>query len=371
MTTSEERMTLTPGIIGSYLGLAATCIVPNYVTVPVYVNMMISTLLLIYIGSVGSIKESKKEDSEQMKTKDAYMFPVIGSCVLFSLYLVFKFLPKEYVNFAIKAYFFIFGVLVLGQKLSAIMNAVFETESLSKEMIGFTYPQFNFDPLAMVGLGGNKEEEKEVKPVRESITGFDLIGLSMSAMVGVWYIKTNHWAGSNIFGMVFSIQGIEMLGLGSYFNGVILLSGLFFYDVFWVFGTDVMVTVAKSFDAPIKLLFPRGEGLAPSMLGLGDIVIPGIFIALLLRFDEHLKVVNKKDVGRVYFWTCLFAYFVGLTVTVLVMYHFEAAQPALLYLVPACLGSSTLTALVRGEFNLLWNFSEEEEEKEEEKKKDK
>ena len=30
-------------------------------------------------------------------------------------------------------------------------------------------------------------------------------------------------------------------------NGAILLAGLFVYDVFWVFGTDVMVTVAKSF----------------------------------------------------------------------------------------------------------------------------
>lgn len=39
-----------------------------------------------------------------------------------------------------------------------------------------------------------------------------------------------------------------------------------------------MVTVAKSFDAPIKLLFPRKIPPAPqdfSMLGLGDIVIPG------------------------------------------------------------------------------------------------
>jgi hypothetical protein len=34
--------------------------------------------------------------------------------VLFSLYLVFKFLPKEYVNVVIKAYFFVFGTLVLG-----------------------------------------------------------------------------------------------------------------------------------------------------------------------------------------------------------------------------------------------------------------
>ena len=47
---------------------------------------------------------------------------------------------------------------------------------------------------------------------------------------------------------------------------------------------------AKSFDAPIKLLFPRaleeGDTSTPfSMLGLGDIVIPGIFVALILRYD--------------------------------------------------------------------------------------
>lgn len=35
------------------------------------------------------------------------------------------------------------------------------------------------------------------------------------------------------------------------------LKGLFFYDIFWVFFTPVMVSVAKNFDAPIKLLFPR------------------------------------------------------------------------------------------------------------------
>lgn len=51
--------------------------------------------------------------------------------------------------------------------------------------------------------------------------------------------------------------------------------GLFVYDVFWVFGTEVMVTVAKKFDAPIKLLFPRGGESPPAMLGLGDIVVPG------------------------------------------------------------------------------------------------
>lgn len=73
-----------------------------------------------------------------------------------------------------------------------------------------------------------------------------------------------------------------MLSIDSFKTGMILLSGLFFYDIFWVFGTEVMVTVAKSFDAPIKVVWPKQWlGLLPdetiqfTMLGLGDIVIPG------------------------------------------------------------------------------------------------
>lgn len=33
-------------------------------------------------------------------------------------------------------------------------------------------------------------------------------------------------------------------------------AGLFVYDIFWVFFTPVMVSVAKSFDAPIKVGTP-------------------------------------------------------------------------------------------------------------------
>lgn len=51
----------------------------------------------------------------------------------------------------------------------------------------------------------------------------------------------------------------------------------------------------------------------------------------------------------------------------IVMIHFKAAQPALLYLVPACLGSSLGTALVRGELKNLFAYSEEAEEENEKK----
>ena len=58
-----------------------------------------------------------------------------------------------------------------------------------------------------------------------------------------------------------------------------------------------------------------------------------------------------------YFLTNLLAYELGLATTVYIMHEFNHAQPALLYLVPACIGSSLLTAAARGELSTLLNFS--------------
>ena len=101
--------------------------------------------------------------------------------------------------------------------------------------------------------------------------------------------------------------------------------GLFFYDIFWVFFTPVMVSVAKNFDAPIKLLFPRlgpltAAGKRPmAMLGLGDIVIPGIFVALMLRYDVHNGFRTK------YFQSCFGGYVLGLITTIVVMTYFNVS----------------------------------------------
>ncbi|RAL59083.1 hypothetical protein DID88_009001 [Monilinia fructigena] len=74
----------------------------------------------------------------------------------------------------------------------------------------------------------------------------------------------------------------------TFFTGSLVLLGLFFYDITMVFYTPLMVTVATSLDVPIKLVFPASEGGRGSMLGLGDIVLPGILVALALRFDLYL-----------------------------------------------------------------------------------
>lgn len=81
-----------------------------------------------------------------------------------------------------------------------------------------------------------------------------------------------------------------------------------------------------------------------AMLGLGDIVIPGIFVALLLRFDN-----SQKKGRQTYFIAGYAAYIIGLVTTMVVMHVFKHAQPALLYLVPACLGIPILLSLVLGD----------------------
>lgn len=91
-------------------------------------------------------------------------------------------------------------------------------------------------------------------------------------------------------------MALRNIDLANFKVGFLLLWFLFFYDIFWVYGTDVMVTVAKNLDIPIKLLFPylNDEGVEKhSMLGLGDIVVPGIFVALCLKFDIDRALAAK------------------------------------------------------------------------------
>lgn len=133
-----------------------------------------------------------------------------------------------------------------------------------------------------------------------SFTVVHFILLGASAVLTAYYSLTKNWIASNVFGLCFSINAIQLLSLDSFKTGMIMLSGLFFYDIFWVFGTEVMVSVAKNFDAPIKVIWPRNIigyvlGAADeehnfTMLGLGDIVIPGTCVGLYgcIRVRERL-----------------------------------------------------------------------------------
>lgn len=79
------------------------------------------------------------------------------------------------------------------------------------------------------------------EPVDIAATVPELVGGACSLAFCCWYYAKKHWLANNLLGIAFSIQGIEHLSLGAVSTGVILLSGLFVYDIFWVFCTPVMV----------------------------------------------------------------------------------------------------------------------------------
>ena len=77
--------------------------------------------------------------------------------------------------------------------------------------------------------------------VHKSTYNKEILCLILAIIFSGVYVKTKHFMMNNILGISFCIQSIEKISVGSYKIGSILLIGLFFYDIFWVFGTDVMV----------------------------------------------------------------------------------------------------------------------------------
>jgi minor histocompatibility antigen H13 len=175
-----------------------------------------------------------------------------------------------------------------------------------------------------------------------------------------------------------------------------------------------MVTVATKLDVPIKLVFENKK--RSSMLGLGDIVVPGIFVGLCLRFDHFLyyyrqrklvpvelkteresadgvvatqetqKMVAKptyvnpqgqwgnwlwtrsrnatpavkaSTFPKTYFKAALFGYFLAMLTTLAMLLIFQHAQPALLYLVPGVVSVVWVTGAVRGELKEMWIYTED------------
>jgi len=123
------------------------------------------------------------------------------------------------------------------------------------------------------------------------------IGLFIGILAILGYnLYARPWWLTNLIAWGFCYGTLQLMSPTTFWTGSLVLGGLFFYDITMVFYTPLMVTVATSLDVPIKLVFP-GPGRG-SMLGLGDVVLPGIMMALALRFDlylHYLRIPSKPD----------------------------------------------------------------------------
>merc|ERR1711928_229454 len=162
-----------------------------------YGSLVVMALVPIVIGSFRSVRHHKeqKESGEKpdtMTTKDAAMFPIIA----------------------------------LTHLLTPVISKI----------IPASVPKIPFHLLFVKGKGPQAENI-----LNYEFTSHDLVCMGLCSGIGVWYLLKKHWIANNLLGFAFAVNGIELLHLNNVVTGCILLGGLFFYDIFWVFGTNVMV----------------------------------------------------------------------------------------------------------------------------------
>ncbi|VUZ41681.1 unnamed protein product [Hymenolepis diminuta] len=204
-------------------------------------------IIPIYIGchkSVKAVEESMKPESTDLtvlKSKEVAMFPVYASCTLFGIFLVFKVIAAEYINLLLSVYSFILGfqtVFSLTRPLARIFP-----KQLAKTRFTLTLTETE-----------ESDEQNGTEDFKFDFDRRDVLPLILALATSIAYVTTKHWIANNIIGISIAIIGIEYLHLDRVINGCILLGGLFVYDIFWVFGTGVMVFVATNFEAPVKML---------------------------------------------------------------------------------------------------------------------
>ena len=187
----------------------------------------------------------------------------------------------------------------------------------------------------------------------------------------VWLVYRASWWSfvlQNLLGICLLLTLQRVLRLPNIKISLILLSLAFFYDVFWVFlspiffSSSVMQTVAQGGGTgeavPMLLRLPRlqDELGGYTMLGLGDIALPGLLVSYLLRFDYQMGYGWLRG----YFGMSVVGYAVGLVLTYFALVAMRSGQPALLYLVPCTLYAVLAVAWCRGDVKQLWDGTEEE-----------
>ncbi|ETO21409.1 signal peptide peptidase domain-containing protein, partial [Reticulomyxa filosa] len=300
-------------------------------------------------------------DVERLQPKDAYMFPLTSGAVLCILYGLVKYAPKWIINKILRVVFVMIGLfsiqsllnsifeLFLPHFLSSLLNTAcgsicLQSRSYCYNRITIPWPKWShYVPSAAAKSDSEKIESKD--SVTTVITIGTILEFGIAAVASLLWFRNGHYIIHNCIAASVSIQVIAFISPGSFRTATILLVYIF-YDIFFVFGTDVMVTVAKNLDVPITFVFLRPTAIEkPYMLGLGDIIFPGICIALLLRFDAFLWI-SKSSLSTssssssfpssfypffcTYYVVALVAYVLSLGLCLVIMFEWKHAQYHLL-----------------------------------------
>ncbi|KAF9958439.1 hypothetical protein BGZ72_000358 [Mortierella alpina] len=341
-----------------------------------YATLATAAVASIYFGSFASLHRWKNPEdkirtvkkqigdsddeqdgnatSENVSLGDAILSPVLGSTVLYGLHYAVSLRDLTYVKIAVAAYFSILGMFAMAQTGVNVLTAI-------SKLLAFQLDSWH------INLANKSKGYYSAR-----FTVIHLVMLVVSILTAGYYAATQHWIISNVFGLCLALSAIQLFALDTFKTGLFFLIGLTVYDVAWAMEAKILASVARSFNLPLKVIFPRlllglpaGQAHQFVALSLGDIAIPGIFVALCLRFDQHRAGTRNPALGhstgfrKPYFTGCLVAYALGLGSFFYTTHILKISQPALLYLAAACILSVFMTAVVRGEMKQVFGYTSE------------
>jgi hypothetical protein len=358
--------------------------------------MLLEGLCIIFVATgciyIGSNLKHWKDVSNNMKSDEEE----VDETITLNFYHILTIPLTSSIMLVVLLYFFDYLQYIL--LLLIMISSMSAVHLLLKEFIILVYKHMNWDRTCI------------------SIWA-DFISFAISVAMLVDWLWNGDFISHDILACSLAIIFIHLVRLPNLKLAALLLLLLFVYDIYWVFVSkyhfdkNVMVEVATKsssnpiqvlgqhyeipilssatpiINLPLKLIFPSYDGplskasssmheIRYSVLGLGDITVPGMLLAYARDVDNHsdqsrfievcdlesrscsLKKSHEKDhasPSNQLFNYGLIGYVLGLSLAILASRISQHPQPALLYIVPSLIGCISGRALCEGRFLLVWN----------------
>ncbi|XP_054790896.1 signal peptide peptidase-like 2 isoform X1 [Prosopis cineraria] len=298
-----------------------------------------------------------------INAKTAVLFVVVASCFLFMLY---KLMSSWFIEVLV-VLFCIGGIEGLQTCLAALL-------SRCDNLLSSLWLSIVSSILASRKWFKHASESYIKVPLFGAISYLTLaispFCIAYAVLWAVYRSVSFAWIGQDILGIALIIAVLQIVHIPNLKVGTVLLGCAFLYDLFWVFvskklfSESVMIVVARGDKSgedgiPMLLKFPRifDPWGGYSIIGFGDILLPGTLVAFALRYDW---LANRSLRGGYFLWA-MFAYGFGLLTTYVALNLMDGhGQPALLYIVPFTLGTFLTLGRRRGDLRNLWTRGEPE-----------
>ena len=260
----------------------------KFADLPYFISLAVCT---IYIGAHRGLNASHRQ---QINLREGLIAPVAASAAIFSAYLLFKYFPDLSLQGFFDCYFWLLGTLATIGAFAGPARSLGAKLKLPTWQVNL--PQWfgamddDGNPVEVAGLAATD--------LLVAAAGITLATIDVTAHHGNFTV-------SNAIACLIASDILQLVGVSSFRVAAVLLCGLLAYDVFWVFGSpsaigeNVMLQVATSDSlvGPTRLIFPRVPGSAGeaatfpfSLLGLGDVAVPGLLACLALRYDASRSI---------------------------------------------------------------------------------